>query len=115
MSVIIVGDPATARALAEGPEAPENARVWDAPAPAQASEATAVAALATALAALEADLQGQECEAMVLADDSEQALAGALVATKLLIPVFATARAADRGSANGRLIAELAATYTGAP
>ena len=51
----------------------------------------------------------------MLADDSEQALAGALVGTKLLVPVFATARAADRGSANGRLIAELAETYTGAP
>ena len=114
MSVIIVGAPAAAHALAEGPEAPENARIWAAP-PAQASEAPAVAELATALAALEADLHGQECEAIVLADDSEQALAGALVGTKLPVPVFATARAADRGSANGRLIAELAETYTGAP
>ncbi len=114
MSVIIVGAPAAAQALVEGPEAPENARIWAAPPPAQASEAPAVAELATALAALEADLQGQECEAIVLADDSEQALAGALVGTKLPVPVFATARAADRGSANGRVIAELAETYTGA-
>lgn len=115
MSVIIVGAPAAAQALAAGREAPENARVWGAPALAPASEAPAVAELATALSALEADLQGQECEALVLADDSEQALAGALVGTKLPVPVFATARAADRGSANGRLIAELAETYTGAP
>lgn len=114
MSVIIVGDPAAARAVSEGPEAPENARIWAAPPVSGASEAPAVAELATALAALEADLRGQECDAVVLADASEQALAGALVATKLLIPVFATARAADCESANGRLIAELAETYTGA-
>ena len=50
---------------------------------------------------------------MVLADDSDAALAAALVATKLLIDVVATAgRARARSSANGRLIAQLAEAYT---
>ena len=48
----------------------------------------------------------------MLADDSEEALAAALVATKLLIEVRAAEAARNPESANGRLIAQLAGAYT---
>ena len=49
---------------------------------------------------------------MVLADDSDEALAAALVAAKLLIELEATASASATTSMNGRLIAQLAGGST---
>ncbi len=53
----------------------------------------ATARLAAALVALEQAFEAERPEAVVVADDSEVALAAALVAAKLLIPVEATAAA----------------------
>jgi hypothetical protein len=68
----------------------------------------ATAPLVQALVALEDLFVTEEPESVVVTDDSEAALAAALVATKLLIPLEATGDAiAD--SPNGRLLAQLAA------
>jgi UDP-N-acetylglucosamine 2-epimerase len=67
----------------------------------------ATARLAAALVALETAFEAERPEAVVLADDSEVALAAALVAAKLLIPVETTAGAAT-DSPNGRVLAQLA-------
>ena len=75
-------------------------------------EAPAVGELARALEQLETCSAGQEFDQVLLADDSEEALAAALVATKLLIEVRAAERARNPESANGRLIAQLAGAYT---
>ena len=66
--------------------------------------------LAAALVALEAEFEASRPEVVVAADDSEAALAAALVATKLLIPFEATAEATASSSPNGRVIAQLAAS-----
>jgi UDP-N-acetylglucosamine 2-epimerase len=90
----------------------ENSRIW-APEPDRSDpEAPAVAELANALEQLESLLVGQECDLVLLADDSEEALAAALVAMKLLIEVCAGEAARNPESANGRLIAQLADAYT---
>jgi UDP-N-acetylglucosamine 2-epimerase len=65
------------------------------------------ARLSGALVALEEALEAERPEAVVVADDSEVALAAALVATKLLIPLEAGAGAAT-DSPNGRVLALLA-------
>jgi UDP-N-acetylglucosamine 2-epimerase len=70
--------------------------------------AAATARLAAALVALEAEFEVTRPEAVVVADDSEVSLAAALVATKLLIPLEATAAATTAESANGRVLAQLA-------
>lgn len=73
-----------------------------------------VAALAKALVALERRIESECPESIVLADASDSALAAALVAAKLQVPLRATAAATDPASTNGLLIAQLAGTYTGA-
>jgi UDP-N-acetylglucosamine 2-epimerase len=74
--------------------------------PEPASDA-ATARFTGALVALEEAFGAERPEAVVVADDSEIALAAALVATKLLIPLEATAAAAS-DSPNGRVLAQLA-------
>jgi UDP-N-acetylglucosamine 2-epimerase len=65
------------------------------------------ARLSGALVALEEAFEADRPEAVVVADDSDVALAAALVATKLLIPLEAGAGAAT-DSPNGRVLAQLA-------
>lgn len=72
-----------------------------------------VARLARLLVELERSLSADPPDKVVLADASDDALAAALVATKLLIAVEAAPAAMDPQSSNGRLIAQLA-TYTSA-
>jgi hypothetical protein len=67
----------------------------------------ATARIAGALVALEGAFDAERPEAVIVADDSDVALAAALVATKLLIPLEATAQAAS-DSPNGRVLAQLA-------
>jgi hypothetical protein len=69
-------------------------------------------ALPDALRALERRMLDERPERVVLKDASEAALAGALVAAKLGITVQATPAASDASTANGRVIAQLAASYT---
>ncbi len=69
----------------------------------------ATALLAVALTALEAEFQASPPDLVVAADDSEVALAAALIATKLLIPLEATAEATGSSSPNARVLAQLAA------
>lgn len=69
----------------------------------------ATARLVAALTALETEFEENRPEVVVAADDSEAALAAALVATKLLIPFEATAEATAADSPNGRVLAQLAA------
>jgi hypothetical protein len=66
------------------------------------------ALLAAALVALEAEFEAEPPDAVLVADDSEIALAAALVATKLLISLEATAEATAADSPNGRVLAQLA-------
>jgi hypothetical protein len=96
------------QALAAGDRDPQ---AWTPAAPTpDASGATQ--ALAAALVELEGALEADRPDAVLLADDSDAALAAALVATKLLVPVEATAEAVGTGTLNARLIAQLAPTYT---
>jgi UDP-N-acetylglucosamine 2-epimerase len=67
----------------------------------------ATARLSGALVALEGAFEADRPDVVVVADDSEVALAAALVATKLLIAVE-TADAAATDSRNGRVLAQLA-------
>jgi UDP-N-acetylglucosamine 2-epimerase len=80
----------------------------DYPGAPEPTDNAATARLTTALVALEAQFEAERPEAVVVADDSEVALAAALVATKLLIPLEAS-EAATTGSPNGRVLAQLAA------
>jgi hypothetical protein len=68
----------------------------------------ATARLVAALTALEAEFEASRPDAVIAADDSEAALAAALVATKMLIPFEATADATSTSSPNGRVLAQLA-------
>ena len=109
MTMIIVGAPDAASTLAEGRETAANTAIWShGPAGGEKS----VASLAEALAAFEAEAAGQQVDAIVLADASDAALAAALVGTKLPVEVLAVAAAREAPGTNGRLIAQLAATYT---
>ena len=65
-----------------------------------------IAGLARLLVSFERSLSAEPPDRVLLADDSDAALAAALVATKLLIAVRSEADAAT--STNGRLIAQLA-------
>jgi UDP-N-acetylglucosamine 2-epimerase len=112
MTQIIVGDPASTAELLETAPNAENVRIWPAEATPEAVDPSSSAALAARLVGFEAEMTGQEPELVLLADDSDAALAAALVATKLLIPVAAAAAASRPSTANGRLIAQLAAAYT---
>jgi hypothetical protein len=112
MTRIIAGDRSASAQLAAELDHGSTSRIWT-PEPAPAGEpANSSAPLARALAAFEADATGEEIESVLLADDSDAALAAALVASKLLIPLAATARASDPATTNGRLIARLANSYT---
>ena len=53
-------------------------------------------------------LAAEPPERVVLADDSDEALAAALVAAKLLIPLSARMDATQAASANGAVITQLA-------
>jgi hypothetical protein len=64
--------------------------------------------LASALVAFEAQFEAERPESVIVADDSEVALAAALVAAKLLIPLEATPEAIAADSPNGRVLAQLA-------
>ena len=75
---------------------------------AQAGEEASVADLAGLLMEFERTLRADPPDRVVLADDSDEALAAGLVATKLLIALEATATATAPASTNGRLIAQLA-------
>jgi UDP-N-acetylglucosamine 2-epimerase len=66
------------------------------------------ARISGALTALEAAFEADRPDAVVVADDSDVALAAALVATKLLIPLEA-AEGAATDSPNGRVLAHLTA------
>ncbi len=112
MTEIIVGDAATAETLARSAGKAETARIWAAPPPDPADRPGTSAPLARELTRFEADALGRKPERVVLADDSDAALAAALVATKLLIPVEAVEAAMSPSTANGRLIAQLADAYT---
>ena len=107
--MIIAGAPDAVATLAEGGETGANAAVWSHDP--DAGEGS-VGALAGALVAFEAEAAGQQIDSIVLADDSDAALAAALVGTKLPVDVLAVADAREAPSTNGRLIAQLAATYT---
>ena len=78
----------------------------------EGDEEGSAAGLARALLEAEQEIERERPETVVLIDDSDRALAVALVALKLLIPVQAQSAASEAPSANGRLIAQLAATYT---
>jgi hypothetical protein len=108
LASIIVGERSAAEALAQTLPDPENLRIFRAADAPPDPEAPAVAELARALAELESLLRGQEFDSVVLADDSEAALAAALVGTKLLLEVRASPRARNPQSANGRVIDQLA-------
>ena len=109
MTMVIAGAPGTASTLAERVETAANVVVWQLEAPAKRDSP---AALAAALARFEAEAAGREIDSIVLADDSDAALAAALVGTKLPVEVLAVAAARDASSLNGRVIAQLAGAYT---
>jgi hypothetical protein len=67
-----------------------------------------VGRLARLLVEFERTLSADPPDRVVLADDSDEALAAALVAAKLPIAIEARATARAPGSPNGRLIAQLA-------
>jgi hypothetical protein len=75
-------------------------------------ESGSPAALAHALLSFEAEFEAERPEAIVLSDASDTALAAALVAAKLLIPVRATEDAIEAAGLNADLIAQLADAYT---
>jgi hypothetical protein len=68
-----------------------------------------ISEFADLLRSFERSLGSEPPERIVLADDSDTALAAALVATKLLIPLDYRFAANSPASVNGRLIAQLAA------
>ena len=112
MTQIIVGEPTTAERLAESLEPGARATIWASGAPSEGEPGDSSRPLARDMARFEADALGQKPASIVLADDSDAALAAALVATKLLIPLAAAEGARGRSSVNGRLIAMLADAYT---
>jgi hypothetical protein len=61
------------------------------------------------LRSYEETLSREQPERVVVADDSDSALAAALVAAKLLIPIESRLDASRPASANGQVIAQLAA------
>lgn len=68
------------------------------------------AELADAFRDAERRMETEMPEIVRLEDASDQALAAALVAAKLLVPVSASHAASDPATANGRLIALIAGT-----
>jgi hypothetical protein len=115
MGQIIVGEGAVARELARTVAASENPRIWADSGSEDGDPPGSSAPLARDLTSFEAEALERTPEAIVLADDSDAALAAALVATKLLIPLAATDGARRSSTVNGRLIAQLAGAYTRSP
>ena len=111
-TVVAAADLETARRFAADAELGPEAAFWTVPGASDDDRPGSSAALARALVAFEQDASGQQMEPIVLADDSDAALAAALVGSKLLIPVLAGPAATDPPTANARLIAQLAAAYT---
>jgi UDP-N-acetylglucosamine 2-epimerase len=83
----------------------ERGRIVAAQGPAQVSTQE----LADLLRSFEKSFSRQPPERVVVADDSDTALAAALVAAKLLIPLEARVSASQAATANGLVIAQLAA------
>ena len=107
---LVVGARRAAERVAQALEAGDgDARIW-APAGEDAPGGSSQA-LAEALVGVEEAVEADPPTELVLADDSDAALAAALVATKLPIPVGAVAAATAGESPNARLIAQLAPTY----
>jgi hypothetical protein len=109
MTTVIAGEHANASTLASRLETGANTVVWAIEA---SADGDSVAALARAMTRFEAEATGRQIDSIVLADDSDAALAAALVGTKLPVEVLAVADARGAPSANGRVIAQLAAAYT---
>ena len=107
---LIVGERVpTERVLEALATAGRRARAWS-PEPAQADEAAGSSAgIARGLIGLEREMERDRPAEVVVADDSDTALAATIVAAKLLIPVEAEL---EGESVNARLISQLAATYT---
>jgi hypothetical protein len=106
METLIVGGRDAATGLAERlADAGVEARTS---APAAAGET--IPELAAALVALEGEIAADRPRTVVLADRGDRALAAALVATKLLVPVLAVADPGGPGTAgeNDRLLDVLA-------
>jgi len=104
MKVLIAGGEVGTRELATAPREAEL-EVCTAAEPA-AAEAS-VAALAARLRALEQTLTAEQPDAVLVADDTDTALAALLAAAKLGVP-SAAAAGVGSSSPNGRLIAQLA-------
>ena len=109
MTTIIVGGTAAGPTPTGKAETAGNSVSW---APSGETEPGTVASLAEALTAFEAEVSGQQIDSIVLVDDSDTALAAALVGTKLPVDVLATEAARDASTVNGLLIAQLADAYT---
>src|SRR5688572_31665574 len=108
MTMFVAGHRDLASTLAAGAKTAAVARIWTHD-PAEPPDS--VLDLAKAMTGFEAEVSGQQVDLIVLADASDAALAAALVGTKLPAEVLAVAEAREAPSANGRLIAQLAATY----
>jgi hypothetical protein len=76
----------------------------------EASEAPRVSTVqfARLLRSFERSLSADPPERVVLADDSDAALAAAIVASKLVLPLESRVNASEVSSRNGALIAQLA-------
>jgi hypothetical protein len=105
MRAVVIGALAAAAGLATELEA--NGVEASPPALADSGvEEGTVPALASALIALERELAAERPDAVLLADAGDTALAGALVATKLLIPVGAVTAGSE--ATNAELLGLLA-------
>ncbi len=69
---------------------------------------SSISTLAAALIAAERSIEQQRPSRVVLADDSDAALAAAIAAVKFELPLLTWAGARDRSTSNGRLIEQLA-------
>jgi hypothetical protein len=88
-------------------------RAWRSPDDAE-SAAESSAELGRFLIELERELDVDRPAAVLVADASDAALAAAIVAAKLLIPVVAAEPARAGDGVNSRLISQLAPAYTAA-
>jgi hypothetical protein len=109
VTTVIAGEHGNASTLAERVKTGANTVIW---ALDSTADRDSVGELAAAMIHFEAEASGQEIDSIVLADDSDAALAAALVGTKLPVDVLAVPDARGASSANGRVIAQLAAAYT---
>ncbi len=109
MTTVIAGEPGNSSTLANRLETGASTVIWAVEA---AADGDSIAELAEEMTRFEAEAAGQQIDSIVLADDSDAALAAALVGTKLPVEVLAVADARGASSANGRVIAQLAAAYT---